>query len=140
MGTLLVESDCEHLIQTNGPALGLPQIEPKTYYDIIRYLRRADNKKLRERCLATCFYDMEPPETALIDNLRWAIIVARLKYYPDPEELPLSQDIEGLARYWKRIYNTPLGSGKESDFVRHLNDYLKSFTHNSQDVMPTPQH
>lgn len=123
MGTLLTESAADYLKQINGPALGFYQMESGTYQDNLKWLRFPVNKKLRERCLAACFYDMEPPETALIDNLRWATVITRVDYYRDPQLIPVHDDILGLAQYWKRAYNSLKGDGEPGKFMELLAQY-----------------
>jgi len=39
--------------------------------------------------------------------------------------LPNAEDIEGLAHYWKKYYNTVYGSGKVEEFVNNYKKYVK---------------
>jgi hypothetical protein len=45
--------------------------------------------------------------------------MARLVYLRAPSPLPQDDDIEALAAYWKKYYNTDLGAGKVQDFIKH---------------------
>ena len=40
--------------------------------------------------------------------------------------LPPADDVEGMAKYWKRNYNTFLGKGKPEEFVRNYRELVKS--------------
>ncbi|MFN0043743.1 MAG: hypothetical protein ACKVSF_11100 [Alphaproteobacteria bacterium] len=115
LGTALVESNLVYRRQKGGgPALGLFQIEPTTFDDIYRrYLPRQTswlgsvNTLLRP-------YDM--PIEQLVDNDRFACAIARLKYRMARPPLPLADDIEGLAAYWRLHYNAG-GKGTVERFV-----------------------
>jgi hypothetical protein len=43
--------------------------------------------------------------------------MCRLHYRRVPEPLPDAEDINGLAAYWKKYYNTKAGRGSESEFI-----------------------
>ncbi len=116
LGTAAQESGLRYLRQFNaGPARGVYQIEPATHDDIAgRYLKR--KPALRKRVAA-----LRATEPSAIDqlatNLAYATAIARLRYWMDPEPLPEANDIDGLAAYWKRVYNTPRGRGRASEFT-----------------------
>lgn len=86
----------EYLYQVNGPALGIMQIEPPTYYDI------------RDRLFPE-FNLNALPTRSLVTNLRLSIIVARLKYWDYPEPLSTVRQVKRMAEYYKRYYNTVEG-------------------------------
>jgi hypothetical protein len=108
-GTIMIESGGERLKQVKGPALGLYQIEPKTHKDVKRELDREHDKELKAQVLAACGMVDFPFDDALVWNLRYATIIARLLYRRDPSPLPDSEDAEGLAKTHKNIYNTVNG-------------------------------
>lgn len=111
LGTAIIESELIFLEQNGGgPGLGVYQIEPNTHKDIQRYLNRTVNTRLKETAWATCFYSCFPSDDALIHNLRYATVIARIKYYMQQEALPKSDDAIGLAKYHKRFFNG--GHGK----------------------------
>jgi hypothetical protein len=56
-------------------------------------------------------------------NLKFAILFCRLKYLSVPEKLPKFDDVFALAHYWKKYYNTFLGSGKISEFISNYELY-----------------
>lgn len=113
LGTALIESNLEYLEQIGqGRALGVYQIEESTYKDLARYLNRYDNAKLKERCLSACYYVSWPAVDALIHNLKWATIMARVKFAMYPEPLPQWDDSQKMAQYYKKYYNTARGKAE----------------------------
>ena len=111
MMTAAVESNLgTYLTQDGGPALSIFQIEPKTYEDIW-------NRVLNVR------WPGEFPKNSmsLILNFDVSIMACRAKYLSIPEPLP--NDVPGLAKYWKKYYNTPLGKGKVEDAVKKYKLY-----------------
>jgi hypothetical protein len=50
-------------------------------------------------------------EDDLRRNLAYAIVMARVHYLRVPSPLPDATDVPALAAYWKKHYNTHLGSG-----------------------------
>ena len=118
VGTALCESNLEFLKQIDGPAVSINQIEPLTYKDL-RYKLLKDYSKLADRIKATLYLDYLPDvPDYLIGNVGASMVFARLKYYFNPLPLPDSEDYEGLAKYYKRIYNTSNGAAKIEVAVR----------------------
>lgn len=118
IGTALVESNLNLLTQVgDGPALSFFQIEPDTYNDVLRYLYRSDNKKLKDRILAACMTEIFPEAKCLTWNIRLAVLIARVIYWRKSEPLPLVNDVKGLANYWKVHYNTVKGKGTIDHFI-----------------------
>jgi hypothetical protein len=109
LGTALIESNLNYLRQLGGEGLGIYSIEPATHKDIQRYLNRPDRTKLKDRCLAACLYTGFASDDALIHNLRYAVIMARVKYFIQKENLPVVDDAPALAQYHKKYYNTAKG-------------------------------
>ena len=60
----------------------------------------------------------------LVWDLRLAIIMCRLRYLPDSKPIPAADDLPGLARYYKRIYNTHLGAATPEQFVDNYKRYV----------------
>ena len=110
LGTALVESGLRYVAQlNNGPARGLWQMEPATAEDIHRnYL--AYRPKLRDQVKSLMFAGAGP-EANLTGNLIYGAAMCRIHYLRVSEPLPFSDDARGMARYWKRYYNTALGDG-----------------------------
>ena len=95
-----------------GPARGIFQIEEPTF-DWLK-------GKYAEK------YGLEGVEFGdLIWNLKAAAVFCRLRYLVDSLPLPASTDIPGMARYWKRVYNTHLGAGTAAEFILNYNKYVR---------------
>lgn len=112
-----------YLHQVKGPAMGIYQMEPATFLDMFQtYLDRADKIDLKRRLMNACNLAEEPARDRLIYDLRFATIMARLKYWRAVEPLPDGDDIEGLAAYYKKYYNTNLG---KASIDQVMDDYKK---------------
>lgn len=120
LGTIAQESQMGHYLhQIKGPALGIYQIEPATHHDVWKnYL--CYHSALSERV----FLCGQPQEQQLITNLSYATAIARIIYLRAPEALPEDDDLEGLAYYYKRYYNTPKGKATEADFIKNYKRYV----------------
>lgn len=96
-----------------GPALGIFQMEPATFNDIVNnYLRYKPELASRiERVARISRFKAED----IKNNDLLAICMARVHYLRVKEAIP--SDLEGWARYWKRYFNTPLGKGTEEEFI-----------------------
>lgn len=113
LGTALQESRLHYLRQLNyGPALGVYQIEPRTYHDLYKHWL-ADKDELRDKVTALRSVMWVGIDSAqeLIGNLYYTTGIARLLYRRVPEGLPHHSDAGGMAHYWKRYWNTALGKG-----------------------------
>lgn len=107
LGTFLYQDDGDPEIEQHLAA-GIFQIEPTTYYDIIE-------RVVLPRCPSFPILKF----VDLITDIKLSIVVARCKYWPIPEALPNANDIEGLARYYKRYYNTRKGKAKVQDAINN---------------------
>jgi len=115
LGTALAESGCTSLRQNGGPALGLFQMEPATHDDIARaFLAFRPSLKSAVAALAAPW-----PQGAaqLATNPAYAAAFCRLSYLRAPPPLPEPEAADGMARYWKAFYNTPLGRGDPARFM-----------------------
>ena len=122
VGTALQESLLTYTVQQGGgPALGYFQMEPATHDDTWNnFLKYRATLAQRVR---TFIYTGDPntpvPDAKMmIDNPYYACAMARVRYYRAPQPLPTDpNDINGIANYWKTVYNTVLGAGKPEEFV-----------------------
>lgn len=120
MGTAAQESRLQFLHQLGGgPALGVFQMEPATHSDIwTNYLRH--RPRMVDKVLDAIEYDgRRPGAWRMVHDLRYAAIMCRLHYRRVPEKLPDAYDIEALAVYWKRYYNTAQGRGTVDEFMQN---------------------
>ena len=120
--TGLVESGYKYISQIgSGVARSFWQVEAATAKDCIdNYLIYRDNT------FNKCASAMQRKSQELVDmsenelqELLWhdmsaGIVFCRIKYRRDRKPIP--KDIDGLARYWKRVYNTELGAGTLEHF------------------------
>lgn len=121
LGTACAESQLTYMRQLNdGPALGLYQMEPATYEDIVKYCERkgTDFKNKVIYCIYQEMYRDMPDLSQLIYNLRLQTVFARLHYWRVTQPIPTAPQLQ--AKYWKRHFNTELGRGT----IQH---YLSSF-------------
>ena len=123
LGTAAQESHMgKYLVQLGGPALGIYQIEPATHTDVyesyLKYKQELKNKV--ESLLTTALFK----EQNLIFNLAYSSAICRVIYYRKPASLPDADDVEGLAQYWKKHYNTVLGAGTVGEFIANYNHYV----------------
>lgn len=117
MGTAAQETNFHHLKQTSGPALGLYQCEPATHRSIWKdYLWYRDSLTNQVRQFASQKYTGKTiDDSELIGNLYYATVICRIHYYRIPEKIP--EDVQGLAEYWKKYYNTDQGKGTIDQFI-----------------------
>jgi hypothetical protein len=95
----------------NGPAVGLWQMEPVTFDDL---LSRVAPRVPGSLAFAT---SARPSVDECAWNLRLAAAFARLKLYASPGALPDRDETWEQARYAKRYYNSALGKAKVEDYV-----------------------
>lgn len=96
--------------QRGGPALGLFQMEPATFAHVIDYLKRSGRFPAVRHL---------PVERLVIDP-EYAAAIARVYLWSFPEPLPDADDLEGLATYAKKYWNTPAGKATAE---KYLNDF-----------------
>jgi len=124
MGTAAQESRLgTYILQIgSGIAKGIFQMEDATHNDIfVNYLNYRENIMIAI-CNISDVSHVKPDR--LIFNLKYAILLARIKYMRVPEKLPALNDLTAQAKYWKKWYNTPLGAGTENEFIANYHKYL----------------
>ena len=123
LGTAAQESRLGEYIRQlrNGPALGIFQMEPDTFKDILdRYLLR--KPELFEKIKAVSGIDCYKVEY-LEWNLVFAICMSRVFYLRIPEAIPA--DLTDQAAYWKKYYNTHLGKGTVQEYIDNYKLYVQ---------------
>lgn len=121
LATACVESRCGAAIKQwpSGPALGIFQIEPATYDDLLlNYLAFRPDLNVKLMSLYCAGMTVEENLTC---NLIFQAAVCRLIYLRAPEKIP--ETLSGMAAYWKRFYNTPAGKGTEAKFLEAYGRY-----------------
>jgi len=104
----------------NGVALGICQIEPNTYNDIVNnYLKY--HPELIEKIKLVC----DVSELNLSDlylNDRLSICMCRVHYLRQKGAIP--GDLIGQANYYKKYYNTYLGKATVQQYIDNFNRYV----------------
>ncbi len=111
--TAMAESGLGALVQLDGPALGVYQIEPATHNDIWKNYLAFRPVKAARVLAHSCSV---PQHRQLIWNLGYATLIARIVYLRSPLPLPAGNDLRGQALIWKEVYNTVLGKGTLQHF------------------------
>lgn len=122
MGTAAQESGLAEYIRQigGGPALGVFQMEPATFKDIVQnYLQYKPD--LAKQIMAASGVNALWSEY-LEYNLALAICMCRVHYLRVSEKMP--DNLTGWAKYWKEYYNTRLGKGTEEEFIRNFKKYV----------------
>jgi len=126
--TIAVESDFGNLIGQigGGPALGICQMEPATHDDIMfRWLNKPTRSALKSRVIDYCRLIAGPISPDVMRyNLKYAILLARLKYLACDDRLPDKDNLQSLAQYWKDNYNTKLGDGTVEKAIKKYRLYV----------------
>ena len=94
--------------QIKGPALSFFQIEPATYQDVCKY---AQTK-------GYLLNELPCPEQRLIFNGEFAAALGRIFFLRFKESLPDHNDINGLAQYAKKYWNTRLGTATPAMYAK----------------------
>jgi len=126
LGTCAQESHMGEYIRQlgNGPALGIYQMEPATHDDIVENFLQY-KRQLKQRIAREFGYNNYIADRMIYD-LRYATVMARLHYFRVAAAIPPSTQIEALAAYWKRYYNTHLGAGTVEEFIENYNRFVKA--------------
>ena len=123
MGTAAIESQLgEYIVQLgDGPAKGFMQVEQATALDNwvnwLRYNKRDANhvgSVLSTQARAEIFNELGDvrksinPSRVLDDeltlNIRYNVLMARIKYIRSPKPLPDHNDVYAMANYWEVVY------------------------------------
>lgn len=124
IGTAAHESQLgRYIVQVGGPALGVFQMEGPTWRDLYQTFL-VYNNKLMGRIHGVVPMTGRTAEH-MITDLRYACVMARLKYYRVKDPLPAADDLQGQARYWKQHYNTPKGRGTVEQYVADYRKYVR---------------
>lgn len=125
MLTAAQESHCgTYIKQVQGPALGIYQCEPTTEDDIFaNYLAFKPELKALINGLMIADYNMVSYRWDLKANLVYQTAICRIHYLRVPESLPSYKDIEAMAKYWKKYYNTEKGKGTIKEAIFNYKKY-----------------
>lgn len=104
-----------YIQQVKGPAQGIYQMEPSTEEDIHRNFLEYKDRIAQDIAGLTLISEIGDE---LQGNLYYATAMARVHYYRVPEKLPSRHDVEGMAKYAKRFYNSKLGKATANDYAQ----------------------
>lgn len=123
LGTAVHESGGLQYIKQvgGGPALGFPQMEPRTYLDLWSnfIVYRRDLCDDMEQHFGK---DARVSPHLLLTNLELGVAMCRIHYLRSPGNIP--QDIPGQAAYWKKYYNTPKGKGTVQEYISNYTRFV----------------
>lgn len=128
LGTAAQETHLgEYLHQIHGPAKGIYGMEPFTHESLRKDLHKKtlNGKKNRDKFLklwnkiSNLYIHVLTEDENLIGNLYYATAIARIYYLQFTSPLPKAGDIQGMAAYWKRYYNTEKGKGTIIQFIEN---------------------
>lgn len=108
----------------DGPAYGIFQIEAATHDDLwknfLQY-RGAISLKVKQ------FRAPAPdPVKQLRSNLCYSVAIARAQFYRATPPLPAADDLDGLAAYYKKWWNTLHGAATAADFIKAVRLHVGS--------------
>ena len=113
LSTGYAESGYRALEQTKGPAVGFFQIEPNTIDDVL------DNYVKYRPHLMNSLIDLGliqgEEHFSVMSNIALQVAFCRLCYRRVPNAIP--NNIEDMAKYWKKHYNTEKGKGTVKHFL-----------------------
>lgn len=113
-----------YIKQVGGPALGIFQMEPETYYDIhenyIEY-----RPWLESAVISLCPMGTATAEAAdeLLWNLKLQVVMARVHYFRVPHAIPSHKEPRLMAQYAKQFYNTYEGKALVQDYLDSYLDF-----------------
>lgn len=125
METAAAESKCGKFnvpFRLKG-SFGIFQITESTAKDTLAWLERSDTR-LWHDLLATSFDPSESLVDNLIFNAEFSAAIAWLVYRRMGGKSLNISTREARAKAWKRIYNTPLGAGTESGYLKAARECL----------------
>lgn len=128
MLTAAQESFCGETLRQlgGGPALGIFQMEPETYNDIMsRFIPNRPDLGTRLNSFRTSL----SPWMDLEGNLLFQIVIARVNYMRIHEAIPKwsgneEEYIRALAAYWKKYWNTKIGKGTQEEAIANYKRYV----------------
>lgn len=102
--------DFHYIKQVKGPALGIFQMEPATYDDVVAYIKRNPER------FVMLAHDLPELAEYMAFHPDFGAAIGRVFLLRVPKPLPDSDDIDGLAKYAKDHWNTHLGAAKWQDY------------------------
>ena len=108
------ESGLRALEQKGGPAIGFFQIEPDTINDVMDNYAHYRPHVMQD--LIDLGLQQDNQEFCVLTNIALQIAFCRLCYRRVPKPIP--GNMEDMAKYWKKYYNTEKGKGTVEHFLK----------------------
>ena len=108
------ESGFRALKQKGGPAIGFFQIEPDTINDVMDNYAHYRPHIMQD--LLDLGLKQGEEEFCVLTNIALQIAFCRLCYRRVPKPIP--NNLEDMAKYWKKHYNTEKGKGTVEHFLK----------------------
>ncbi len=127
VATAAMESELGfHLKNDHNLGLGVYQISPRCHqYLWDHYLAKDPELASKVRGLASQHQFLRQPHLELASNLRYATAIAWLMYKRKNKPLPASDDIVGMAKYWRRNFHRRPAASIEV-FVERYNKLINA--------------
>lgn len=104
----------------DGPALGIAQMEPNTFNDIVENFLKY-RPHIIDAIKRTCgITELKAEDLETNDKL--AVCMCRIQYLRFKNPIP--NDLAGYAALWKFRYNTMLGKGSVGEFILNYKKYV----------------
>ncbi len=101
-----------------GPALGIMQMEPNTFNDIVdNYIMY--RPEIWDRVNEVTGTQGEPDCEEMVYNLALSVAMARIHYRRTPPAIPAWDDLEGMWKLYKKYYNSVLGAATKEEFMHN---------------------
>lgn len=110
-----------YLVQVKGPALGFYQMEPATHDDI--WQNYLPYKLSLCQKVVNYLGKAKPAPERLVYDMYYATLMARIHYLRHPSPLP-SNDIDAIADYYKKVWNTHLGQATVTAAINNYNKFV----------------
>lgn len=120
MGTYLIQKQ----IGLRG-GIGIYQQSAASHVAIWERMVKPD-AAMRAKISLYLGYSGMPQASRLATDLALATIMARLYYYAINVALPDANDLPGLAKYYKRYWNTEMGKATEEQFIDNYKRYVNT--------------
>lgn len=108
----------EFLVQKDGPALGIYQMEPATFNSIwSKTLYSGDDKYkiIASKIMLACNFIKAPDASEMVTNLRFATMMARIFFLRNREPIPT--DLDMMSVYAKKYWNTEHGKASAQNYL-----------------------
>jgi len=116
-----------YIAQLNdGPALGVFEMESATFIDLWNNEILKKRPELHNKIMKACNFLVAPYPKELVNNLKLAVIMCRVFFLRVEEPIPAHDNIQAIADYWKKYWNTSLGKGTTEEFIAHYHKYVNA--------------